>query len=82
MMGFSVATSVGTWILRGCYRWAIAHSVRVSCIYARNPSLRRLMSKSAPIDNVAPLVKTGVPIIDCGGVDPWLNDQTRVVEGR
>jgi hypothetical protein len=41
------------------------------------------MSKSAPIDNLAPLAKAGVPIIhDCGSLDPWLNDQTRVVEKR
>ena len=65
------------------YAWAIANPDKVSCIYARNPSLRSLMSKSAPIDNLAPLAKAGVPIIhDCGSLDPWLNDQTRVVEKR
>ena len=41
------------------------------------------MTKSPPIDNLAPLAKAGVPILhDCGSLDPWLNDQTRVVEKR
>ena len=41
------------------------------------------MSKSPPIDNMAPLAKAGVAIIhDCGSLDPWLNDQPRVVEKR
>jgi hypothetical protein len=65
------------------YAWAIANPEKVSSIYARNPSLRSLMTKSAPIDNLAPLAKAGVPILhDCGSLDPWLNDQTRVVEKR
>ena len=65
------------------YAWAIANPDKVSCIYARNPSLRSLMTKSPPIDNLAPLAKAGVPILhDCGSLDPWLNDQTRVVEKR
>ena len=56
---------------------------KVSCIYARNPSLRSLVAKSPPIDNLAPLAKTGIPILhDCGSLDPWLIDQTRVVEKR
>jgi hypothetical protein len=65
------------------YAWAIANPDEVSCIYARNPSLRSLMTKSPPIDNLAPLAKAGIPILhDCGSLDPWLNDQTRVVERR
>jgi hypothetical protein len=41
------------------------------------------MAKSPPIDNLAPLAKVGVPILhDCGSLDPWLNNQTRVVEKR
>jgi len=56
---------------------------KVSVIYARNPLLRSLMSKTPPIDNLAPLVKAGVPILhDCGSLDPWLKDQTRVAEKR
>jgi hypothetical protein len=65
------------------YAWAIANPDKVSCIYARNPTLRSLMTKSPPIDNLGPLAKAGVPILhDCGSLDPWLNDQTRVVEKR
>jgi len=65
------------------YAWAIANPDKVSCIYARNPSLRSLMAKSPPIDNLAPLAKAGIPILhDCGSLDPWLDDQTRVVEKR
>ncbi len=65
------------------YAWAIANPDKVSVIYARNPLLRSLMSKTPPIDNLAPLAKAGVPILhDCGSLDPWLKDQTRVVEKR
>jgi hypothetical protein len=65
------------------YAWAIAHPDKVSAIYARNPVLRSLMSKTQPMDNLAPLAKAGVPILhDCGSLDPWLKDQTRVVEKR
>jgi hypothetical protein len=65
------------------YAWAIANPGKVSVIYARNPLLRSLMSKTQPIDNLAPLAKAGVPILhDCGSLDPWLKDQTRVVEKR
>src|ERR1700724_2988685 len=40
-------------------------------------------SKTQPIDNLAPLAKAGVPILhDCGSLDPWLTDQTRVAEKR
>jgi pimeloyl-ACP methyl ester carboxylesterase len=65
------------------YAWAIANPDKVSCIYARNPSLLSLMTKSPPIDNLAPLAKAGIPILHhCGSLDPWLNDQTRVVEKK
>jgi hypothetical protein len=65
------------------YTWAIANPDKVSVIYARNPLMRSLMSKTPPIDNLAPLAKAGVPILhDCGSLDPWLKDQTRVVEKR
>jgi pimeloyl-ACP methyl ester carboxylesterase len=74
----------GTGAMAGeAYAWAIANPDKVSCIYARNPLMRSLMAKSPPIDNLAPLAKAGVPILhDCGSLDPWLNDQTRVVEKR
>ena len=65
------------------YAWAIANPTKVSCIVAENPALRSLMFKSAPIDHLEPLAREHVPIIhECGGVDPWLKDQTRVVERR
>jgi len=65
------------------YAWAVANPDKVALIYARNPSLRSLMSKTASIDNLAPLAKAGVPILhDCGSLDPLLKDQTRVVEER
>src|SRR6202166_1477295 len=65
------------------YAWAIANPDKVSVIYARNPLMRSLMSQMPPIDNLAPLAKAGVPILhDCGSLDPWLKDQTRVVEKR
>jgi hypothetical protein len=65
------------------YAWAIANPDRVSAIYARNPLLVSKMSKTQPIDNLAPLAKAGVPILhDCGSLDPWLKNQTRVVEKR
>ena len=45
--------------------------------------MHSLMSKKPPIDNLAPLAKAGVPLIHvCGSLDPWLDDQTRVVEKR
>jgi pimeloyl-ACP methyl ester carboxylesterase len=65
------------------YAWAIENPDKVACIYGENPSLRSLMSKTPPIDNLARLAKAGVPLIHvCGSLDPWLDDQTRVVEKR
>ena len=65
------------------YAWAIENPDKVSCIYGENPALRSLMSKKPPLDNLAPLAKAGVPLIHvCGSLDPWLDDQTRVVEKR
>jgi pimeloyl-ACP methyl ester carboxylesterase len=65
------------------YAWAIANPDKVSVIYVRNPLLRSMMSKTPPIDNLAPLAKAHIPILhDCGSLDPWLKDQTRVAEKR
>ena len=65
------------------YAWAIENPDKVACIYARNPVLRSLMAKKPPLDNLAPLAKADVPLLhDCGSLDPWLADQTRVVEKR
>jgi hypothetical protein len=65
------------------YVWAIENPDKVSCIYGENPALHSLMSKTPPIDNLAPLARAGVPLIHvCGSLDPWLDGQTRVVEWR
>ena len=41
------------------------------------------MSKEPLLDHLAPLARAGVPLIHvCGSLDPWLNDQTRIVEKR
>ncbi len=78
------AVLVGTGAKAGeAYAWAEANPDKVAAIYARNPSLHSLMAKTPPIDNLAPLAKAGVPVLhDCGSLDPWLKDQTRVVEER
>ena len=65
------------------YAWAIENPDKVSCIYGENPVLRSHMSKTPPLDNLAPLAKAGVPLLHvCGSLDPSLNDNTRVVEKR
>src|SRR5207302_9754600 len=66
------------------YAWAVANPDKVSCIYARNTLMKSLMAgKQQPIDNLAALAKAGVPVLhDCGALDPWLDNQTRVVEKR
>jgi len=65
------------------YAWAINNPEKVSCIYAENPALRSLMSKTPPLDNLAPLAKARVPLIHvCGSRDPWLDEHTRAVEKR
>jgi pimeloyl-ACP methyl ester carboxylesterase len=65
------------------YAWAIENPDKVSCIYAENPGLHSSMSKIQPLDNTAALAKAGVPILHvCGSLDPWLKEQTRVVERR
>jgi hypothetical protein len=65
------------------YAWAVENPDKVSCIYGENPSLHSLMSKSPPLDNLTSLAKAGVPLVHvCGSLDPWLDDQTRVVEKR
>lgn len=65
------------------YAWAIENPEKVSCIYVENPVLRSFMSKTPPLDNLAPLAKAGVPLLHVSGsLDPALNDHTRVVEKR
>ena len=65
------------------YAWAIENPDKVACVYGENPVLRSKMSKTPPLDNLAPLAKAGVPLIHvCGSHDPGLADQTLVAEQR
>lgn len=65
------------------YAWAIMNPDKVSGIYVENPVFRSLMSKTQPLDNLAPLAKAGIPIIlVSGSLDPWLNSNTSVAEKR
>ncbi len=65
------------------YAWAIENPDKVACIYGENPILRSRVSKTQPLDNLAPLAKEGVPILHVvGNLDPGLGEQTRVVEKR
>jgi pimeloyl-ACP methyl ester carboxylesterase len=83
--GFSKKPALeGTGTAAGdAYAWAIENPDKVSCIYAENPALRSTMTKDRPLDHLAPLAKAGVPLLHaCGSLDPWLSDQTRVLEKR
>ena len=41
------------------------------------------MSKASPIENLDKLAKGGVPLLHvCDKTDPWLNEQTKLVEQR
>jgi len=65
------------------YAWAIENPDKVSCIYAENPVMRSVMAKTQPMDNLAPLAKAGVPLLDiCGSLDPWLADNAMGVKKR
>ena len=65
------------------YTWAIANPEKVSCIYAENPILHSNLAKVQPIDNLAPMAKAGIPILNiCGGLDSNLMNQIREAEKR
>jgi hypothetical protein len=65
------------------YAWAIENPHKVACIVGRNPALRSLMSKTSPLENLGALAKAGVPLIHvCDKTNPWLNEQTKMVEQR
>jgi hypothetical protein len=65
------------------YAWAIENPDKVSCIYAENPVMHSNMAKTQPLDQLAPLAQAGVPLLHvCGSLDPWLADNTRLVETR
>jgi hypothetical protein len=41
------------------------------------------MLRTPLLDSLAPLAKTGVPLLHvCGNLDPWLESQTRMLEKR
>ncbi len=83
--GFSKKPALeGTGTAAGeAYAWAVENPDTVACIYGRNPSLRSLMSKTSPLENLGPLAKAGVPLLHlCDKTDPWFNEHTRVVEQR
>ena len=65
------------------YAWAIENPDKVSCIYAENPVMHSNVAKTQPLENLAPLAKANVPLLHvCGGLDPGLAGNTRVVEKR
>src|SRR5262249_37662259 len=65
------------------YAWAIANPDKVSCIYGENAVLRCTMTKAQPLDNLAALAKSGVPVLHvCGSLDPMYASQTREAEKR
>ncbi|HUQ67772.1 MAG TPA: hypothetical protein VM101_16535, partial [Flavitalea sp.] len=65
------------------YSWAIMNPDKVAGIYVENPAFRSLMSKTQPLDNLAPLAEAGISLIlVSGSLDPWLNSNTRVAEKR
>ena len=65
------------------YAWAIENPEKVSCIYTVNPVMRSLMIKTNLVDTLAPIAKANIPLLTvCGGLDPWLNNNARVVEKR
>ncbi len=67
----------------GEYAWAMENPDKVACVYGENPVLRSHMSKTPPLDHLAPLAKAGVPLLHvCGSLDPWLDTQTRIAETR
>jgi len=63
------------------YAWTIENPDKVACIVGRNPALRSLMSKTSPLENLAPLAKAGISLLHvCDRDDPWFDEQTKVVE--
>ena len=65
------------------YAWAIANPDKVSCIYAENPVLHCTMTKTQPLESLAPLAKAGVPLLHvCGSLDPLYPSQTQEAEKR
>jgi len=65
------------------YAWAVANPDKVSCIYTLNANLHSYVAQTQPIDDLAPLAKTGVPLLHISGsLDPALNNNTLEVQKR
>jgi hypothetical protein len=65
------------------YVWAERNPDCISGIYGENPIMRASIAPVQPMDNLAPLAKSSVPILHvCGGLDPNLESQTRETERR
>lgn len=66
------------------YAWAIKNPDKVAAIYSENPVFHSLMFPQLSIlDNLAPLVQAGVPLMNvCGSLDPWFADNAAVLEQR
>jgi len=65
------------------YAWAIGNPDKVSAIYSENPLITGLMTKENLLDNLAPLSRSGVPILSINGSkDPWFAQNTKVAAQR
>jgi hypothetical protein len=63
--------------------WAIENPDKVSGIYAENPLLRSTFSKTPPLENLTPLVRAGIPMLQvCGSLDPALKDNALLLEKK
>ena len=65
------------------YTWASANPEKISAIYGENPIMRSLMSKTAPLENLAPLAKAKIPVMHISGsLDPWLQNHTMLLQKK
>lgn len=65
------------------FAWAIRNPDKAACVYAEDPFMHSNTANVQPLDDVAPLARAGVPLLSlCGEHDPYLNDNTRVLEQR
>ena len=66
------------------FAWAIKNPDKVAAIYTENPVFRSLMfPQLAILDNLAPLVQAGIPLLNVGGsLDPWFADNSVVLQQR
>lgn len=65
------------------YDWALANADKVSGIYAENPILHGHMTKASPLEDPAPLLHAGIPILHvCGGLDPAFADNTQALKKK